>query len=270
MSEATNKARTTNCAPDAIECRYVLGQRLDATSYNDATERVLNWARRGESRYVCVTNVHVVMEGWDLPEYRSIINRSDLITPDGVPLVWSLRALGVANASRVYGPDLTLHICDRAAKEKIRIGLYGGTEASLAEFVEFLEQRFRGIEIACAISPPFHPLTGEEDAAYTEAIRASGAQVLFVGIGCPKQERWMAAHKGKLKLPMLGVGAAFDFHSGRVKQSPAWMQAAGLEWLFRLSMEPRRLWRRYAWHNPRFALLFLWQYVRGPRMPANE
>ncbi len=243
------------------EQRFVLGQRLDATSYADATERVLDWAKRGESRYVCVTNVHVVMEGYDCAEYRSMVNQGDLITPDGVPLVWSLRALGVPTATRVYGPDLTLHICEQAAKEGVKIGLYGGTEASIADFVKVLHARFPGIEVPCVISPPFRALTPEEDAAYTQAIIESGAQLLFVGIGCPKQERWMAAHKGVLPLPMLGVGAAFDFHSGRVKQSPAWMQPLGLEWLFRFLMEPRRLWRRYAWHNPRFVIFFLWQLI---------
>lgn len=244
-----------------VPSRHVLGQRVDATSYAHATERVLAWAEAGESRYVCVANVHVVMEGWDDREYRGIVNGGDLITPDGVPLVWSLRAFGVADAVRVYGPDLTLHICEAAAGRGLPVGLYGGREESLRDFVAFLEARYPGIEVACAISPPFRPLSADEDATFTEAIERSGARILFVGIGCPKQERWMAAHKGRLPMPMLGVGAAFDFHGGRVKQSPAWMQRCGLEWLFRLCMEPKRLWRRYAWHNPRFLLFFGWQYI---------
>ncbi|MEM8868317.1 MAG: WecB/TagA/CpsF family glycosyltransferase, partial [Verrucomicrobiota bacterium] len=210
--------------------RYVIGQRLDATSYQDATARVIDWAKKAESRYVCVTNVHVVMEGYDSAEYRKIINDADLVTPDGVPLVWSLRALGVQSATRVYGPDLTLHICEAAARAGVKIGLYGGTEESLNDFVAILKERFPRIDVPCAISPPFRPLNQEEDADYTKQIIDSGAQVLFVGIGCPKQELWMAAHKDRLSLPMLGVGAAFDFHSGRVKQSPAWMQKLALEW----------------------------------------
>jgi N-acetylglucosaminyldiphosphoundecaprenol N-acetyl-beta-D-mannosaminyltransferase len=245
-----------------LEQRYVIGQRLDATSYEDATARVLCWAKRGESRYVCVTNVHVVMEGWDSAEYRKIINDGDLITPDGMPLVWSLRALGVKHATRVYGPDLTLHVCQAAARQGVKIGLYGGTEDSLKDFVDFLKQRFPEVDVVCSISPPFRPLTKEEDERYTRQIQESGAQVLFVGIGCPKQERWMAAHKGILQLPMLGIGAAFDFYSGRVKQSPSWMQKLGLEWFFRLLTDPKRLWYRYAWHNPRFVVLFIWQYLK--------
>lgn len=244
-----------------LETREVLGQRLDATSYEDATARVLAWAQVRRSAYVCVTNVHVVMEGWDSPDYRAIINGGDLITPDGVPLVWALRLLGVKSATRVYGPDLTLHICEAAAGQGVPIALYGGTEDSLRDFSKTLEERYPGIQIACAISPPFRPLSPEEDASYTRQIEESGARILFVGIGCPKQEQWMAAHKGRLNLPMLGVGAAFDFHSGRVAQAPGWMQKLGLEWLFRFYREPRRLWRRYVIHNPRYILYFTWQWL---------
>ena len=248
-----------------LQQRYVLGQRLDATNYADATARVVDWARRGESRYVCLSNVHMVMEGWDNPNFRQIINAADLITTDGVPLVWCLRALGLPSAVRVYGPDLTLHVCATAAQQQLAIGLYGGTAQSLKEFAAMLQSRFPAIEIACSIAPPFRPLTAAEDATYTKQLAESGARILFVGIGCPKQEIWMSEHRGRLNMPMLGVGAAFDFHAGRVKQAPAWLQAIGLEWLFRLLMEPRRLWRRYAWHNPRFVLFFIGQLLRGRR-----
>jgi len=248
-----------------LQQRYVLGQRLDATDYADATARVVDWARRGESRYVCLSNVHMVMQGWDDPNFRQIINAADLITTDGVPLVWCLRALGLPSAVRVYGPDLTLHVCAAAAQQQLPIGLYGGTAQSLKEFAAMLQSRFPAIEIACSIAPPFRPLTAAEDATYTKQLAESGARILFVGIGCPKQEIWMSEHRGRLNMPMLAVGAAFDFHAGRVKQAPAWLQAIGLEWLFRLLMEPRRLWRRYAWHNPRFVLFFIGQLLRGRR-----
>lgn len=248
-----------------LQQRYVLGQRLDATDYADATARVVDWANRGESRYVCLSNVHMVMQGWDDPNFRQIINAADLITTDGVPLVWCLRALGLPSAVRVYGPDLTLHVCATAAQQQLAIGLYGGTAQSLKEFAAMLQSRFPAIEIACSIAPPFRPLTAAEDATYTKQLAESGARILFVGIGCPKQEIWMSEHRGRLNMPMLGVGAAFDFHAGRVKQAPAWLQAIGLEWLFRLLMEPRRLWRRYAWHNPRFVLFFIGQLLRGRR-----
>ena len=245
-----------------LEYRHVLGQRLDATSYTDATERVLEWAKQGESKYVCVTNVHVVMEGWDSAEFREVINSGDLITADGVPLVWALRLLGVKSAQRVYGPDLTWQVCEAAQRVGVSIALYGGTPESLKVFVEVLEARFPNLEVGCAISPPFRPLTEEEDAVDTKQLAESGAQILFVGIGCPKQELWMSKHKGRLNMPMLGVGAAFDFHAGCVRQAPGWMQQVGLEWFFRFLMEPKRLWKRYAWHNPRFVLFFGLQYLK--------
>ncbi|ADE53430.1 WecB/TagA/CpsF family glycosyltransferase [Coraliomargarita akajimensis] len=248
---------------DSIEERLILGQRVHGTSYADATARVLEWAKSKTSAYVTVANVHVVMEGVDSDEYRSVTNDSDLVTPDGMPLVWSLRMLGIPGASRVYGPDLTLHVCEAAADAGVPIALYGGRQESLDDFIAFLKVRFPKIEVNCAISPPFRPLTEAEDAAYTRQIADSGAGVLFVGIGCPKQERWMAAHKGLLPMPMLGVGAAFDFHSGRVKQSPAWMQKLGLEWLFRFMMEPSRLWKRYVIHNPRFVAFMSWQLAKS-------
>lgn len=248
---------------EEIPVRYVLGQRLDATSYELATEQIMDWARGRESRYACITNVHVVMEGHDDPSFRKIINEGDLVTPDGMPLVWALKLFGVSTATRVYGPDLTLHVCRAAAENKLPIALYGGTSESLEVFEAFLSKEFPGVEVACAIAPPFRPLTEEEDLRYTQEIEASGARVLFVGIGCPKQERWMAEHRGRINMPMLGVGAAFDFHTGRVKQAPSWMQKSGLEWAFRFMMEPRRLWRRYVIHNPRYLFFLMLQYLKG-------
>lgn len=251
----------TNCNLAPLDHRSIVCMRVDATSYEDATQRVLTWAQERESCYVCASNVHMTMEVYDSPEFANVVNNSALVTPDGMPLVWALRALGIKDASRVYGPTLTLHICEAAAREGVPIGLYGGTPESLAAFVEFLQKRFPGIQIVCQISPPFRPITPKEDAAYTQQIVESGAQILFVGIGCPRQEFWMAAHKDRIPAVMLGVGAAFDFHSGRVKQAPSWMQKMGLEWLFRLFMEPKRLWKRYFKHNPRFVLFFLMQWI---------
>lgn len=241
--------------------RDILNMHVDVTSYPDATEKVVNWAHEGLQKYVCAANVHMVMESHDDPDFQAIVNEADLVTPDGVPLVWALRMLGVQEASRVYGPDLTLHVCKMAAEQSIPIGLYGGTPSSLQDFVQFLEKNYPGIKIACTIAPPFRPLTPEEDEQYISEINNSDTRILFVGIGCPKQEKWMAEHKEKLNAVMLGVGAAFDFHTGRVRQAPSWMQQNGLEWLFRFLMEPKRLWKRYAKHNPRFVALFLRQIL---------
>jgi N-acetylglucosaminyldiphosphoundecaprenol N-acetyl-beta-D-mannosaminyltransferase len=233
----------------------ILGMRVDPTSYEEATEKVLAWAAAGESRYVCVANVHMVMEAHDDPSFRALVNAADLVTPDGMPLVWMLRKLGYPHQKRVYGSELTSRVCAEAARRGVPVGFYGGHPEALEALVRNLSARFPGLRVVYAYSPPFRPLTPEEDERVTEEINASGARILFVGLGCPKQEWWMAEHKGRVRAVMLGVGAAFDFHAGRVRQAPVWMQRAGLEWLFRLVQEPRRLWRRYLKHNPRFLLL---------------
>jgi N-acetylglucosaminyldiphosphoundecaprenol N-acetyl-beta-D-mannosaminyltransferase len=192
------------------------------------------------------------MEAFDAEAFRRIVNGADLVTPDGRPLVWALKALGARRASQVRGTDLTTNVVERAAQENVPV-----------------ESRFPGISVVCKIAPPFRPLTPEEDEAVMREVAESGARILFVGIGCPKQERWMAEHKGRVPAVMLGVGAAFDFHTGRVRQAPHWMQLAGLEWAFRLAMDPRRLWKRYAKHNPRFVFFFLLQLL-GLRRFGNE
>jgi len=243
--------------------------RVDATSYDDAPRRVIRMAREGRPAYVCVATVHMVMESFDSSVFRRVVNGSDLVTPDGRPLVWALRLLGASGASQVRGTDLMAHVVERAAREGVPIGLYGGTTELLEQLVRKMTARFPGLRVACQIAPPFRPLTPEEDEAFTREIGASGARVLFVGIGCPKQERWMDAHKGSVTAVMLGVGAAFDFHAGRVRQAPHWVQVAGLEWAFRLLMEPRRLWKRYARHNPRFLVLFLLQLL-GIHVVKND
>jgi N-acetylglucosaminyldiphosphoundecaprenol N-acetyl-beta-D-mannosaminyltransferase len=245
----------------SLASRKVLGMRVDATSYEDASRRVVQWAHQRRSAYVCVATVHMVMEAFDSGEFQRVVNGADLVTPDGVPLVWALKSLGVRGASRVYGPDLMPQVVERAARENVPIGLYGGTPESLETFHQVLKERYPEIRVVCQIAPPFRPLTPEEDEAVTQEIVASGARILFVGIGCPKQENWMVAHKEDIPAVMVGVGAAFDFLTGRVRQAPGWMQAMGLEWAFRLMMEPRRLWKRYAKHNPRFAGLFLLQLL---------
>jgi N-acetylglucosaminyldiphosphoundecaprenol N-acetyl-beta-D-mannosaminyltransferase len=249
--------------------RYILGMRVDATSYEKASRRVMQWAHEKRSTYVCVATVHMVMEAFDSGTFRQAVNGADLVTPDGRPLVWALRALRIRGASQVRGTDLTSVVVERAASENVPIGLYGGTPELLESFVRVLKAHYPNIRVVCRIAPPFRPLTSEEDEAVTREIVESGARVLFVGIGCPKQEKWMAEHKERISAVMLGVGAAFDFHTGRVRQAPRWMQATGLEWVFRLIMDPRRLWKRYAKHNPRFVGLFLLQLL-GLHRPGGE
>jgi N-acetylglucosaminyldiphosphoundecaprenol N-acetyl-beta-D-mannosaminyltransferase len=199
------------------------------------------------------------MEAYDSAEFREIMNSADLVTPDGMPLVWALRLLGARHATRVYGPDLMLHILEAAAREGLPVGFYGADPRTLGMLTENVRRRVPALRIAYAFSPPFCPLEREEDESIVREIEASGARILFVGLSTPKQERWMAAHRGRVDAVMLGVGAGFDFLAGTKPQAPRWMMRAGLEWLFRLLTEPRRLWRRYLRHNPRFAVCFALQ-----------
>jgi N-acetylglucosaminyldiphosphoundecaprenol N-acetyl-beta-D-mannosaminyltransferase len=256
MAEASLETNRRTGELSSLEHRYVLGMRVDATTYPDATERVLTWARAGESRYVCVATVHMVMEAYHSSEFRQIVNRADLVTPDGMPLVWGLQRLGLRHATRVYGPDLTPCLLERAAAEGIRVGFYGGASHALERLVGVLSQQIPGLRVAFVKSPPFRSPTPDEDAADVREINQSETRILFVGLGCPKQERWLAEHVGRVRAVMLGVGAAFDFLAGTKSQAPRWMQRSGLEWLFRLCTEPRRLWRRYLILGPRFVGLF--------------
>jgi len=191
---------------------------------------------------------------------RQVLNGADLATPDGMPLVWAMRSFGARAQQRVYGPSLMLALCRQAAEAGHRIFLYGGRPERLEELCQKLRERFPELQIVGSYAPPFRPLTAEEDRAVVQEILASGADLVFVGISSPKQDRWMAEHRTKLPgLVMFGVGAAFDFHAGRVKQAPSWMQRAGLEWLFRLLAEPTRLWKRYLLVTPWFLPLWALQ-----------
>jgi N-acetylglucosaminyldiphosphoundecaprenol N-acetyl-beta-D-mannosaminyltransferase len=245
--------------------KNILGMRVDVTSYRDVVKQILKWAVNGENRYVCVANVHMVMEAYQDATLRKVVNKADLVTPDGMPLVWMLRRLGHPLEDRVYGPTLTLRVLEAATSQCIPVGFYGGAPDVLAQLVKNVQNRYKNIQIAYRFSPPFCELTPEEDKAIVHDIEASQTRILFVGLGCPKQEQWMAAHVDRMQAVMLGVGAAFDFHAGKVRQAPNWLQNKGLEWLFRLFTEPGRLWKRYLKHNPRFAVLGMMELARKRR-----
>ena len=235
--------------------------RVDATSYQSTTRDIVEWGRSGAARYICIANTHMAMESYDDDTFRHIVNSADLVTPDGMPIVWGLQFLGVKRASRVYGPDLMLSVLEAAEREELEIGFYGGSPETLARLKTAVLERFPALKISYAASPPFRPLMPDEDIRGVDEINASGVRILFVGLGCPKQERWMAEHVGQIRSVMVGVGAAFDFIAGVKPQAPRWLMGPGLEWVFRLSNEPGRLWRRYLWHNPRFVVLFALQLL---------
>jgi len=243
--------------------------RVDATSYSGATAIVLDWARARASRYVCVATVNNVMEAFDSADFRRVMNEADLVTPDGMPLVWGLRLLGHRNATRVYGPDLTPVVLREAAANHLPVGFYGGSPDVLEKLQQAVLTQFPQLNIAYAFSPPFRPLAPAEDEQVIETINRSGVRVLFIGLNTPKQDYWMAAHRGRIGCVMLGVGAAFDFMAGSKRQAPRWMMCIGMEWFFRLVTEPRRLWKRYLTHNPRFVILFALQLFGWTRWPLG-
>jgi N-acetylglucosaminyldiphosphoundecaprenol N-acetyl-beta-D-mannosaminyltransferase len=259
-----------------MDYRCVLGMRVDATTYAEASATVVAWAAEGRPRYVCVANVHVTMETYDSPEFRRMVNAADMVVPDGTPLAWMLRFMGKKGQQRVYGPTLTLHLCEAAAAAGTPVGFLGGTPEALKGVTERMKTLYPALEVAYAFSPPFRPLEPGEHAQMMRELAASGARILFVGLGCPKQERWMAEHSREYRGVMLGVGAAFNFHAGTVRQAPAWVQRMGMEWAFRFLMEPRRLWKRYLLHNPRFVLfsamqlLGLRKFTVQPPPPADR
>jgi len=250
--------------PDDIRVRDILGLPIAMTDYTEAMDVMDGMVARRERGYVCATAVHAVMVAQNDPEMREALQRSTLTVPDGMPLVWAANLLGDDLSDRVYGPELMLRYCERSRDRGHRVFLYGGRDqGSLAQLTLNLRLRFPGIKIVGGYSPPFRALTEDEDKAIAEQINAARPDVVWVGTGVPKQEKWMARQRDRLDAPVLvGVGAAFDFHAGRVSMAPQWMQDRGLEWTYRITQEPRRLLPRYVVHNPRFVARVALQVVR--------
>jgi N-acetylglucosaminyldiphosphoundecaprenol N-acetyl-beta-D-mannosaminyltransferase len=238
----------------------VLGLRLHAVNMAQTLARIDRWIQRREPHYVCLAPVHNIMDCYRDPDLRRVFNASGLTVPDGMPLVWILRRKGFRHVGRVYGPDLMLALCEHSAARGYRHFFYGGREGLPERLAAALRRRFPGLQVAGTISPPFRELTPAEDEADVERINAARPDVLWVGLGAPKQERWMGQHHGRVEVPvMIGVGAAFDYLAGVKRQAPLCMQRSGLEWVFRLLMEPRRLWKRYLVNNPWFLILLILQ-----------
>ncbi len=253
MSAAQIK-KETNKLTESKRVR-VVSLLVNVCNYESAVKRIVEMVRAGNGGYVCMSTVHMIMESYDDSEYGKKVNAADMVVSDGMPLVWMQKLQGVAEADRVRSPALMPLLCGYAAKNNLSVGFYGGKQEVIDEICERAKKDFPNLNIAYACSPPFRPLTVEEDLEITAAINQARPDILFMGLGCPKQENWMAAHKNKLKTIMIGVGASFDFYAGNVKECPEWLQKSGLEWLFRLTQEPRRLWRRYLILNPRFIWL---------------
>lgn len=256
--------------PDARVTQDVLGCQVDVIDWDRVVRRVLDWANARESRYVCHGNVHVIVSARRDQHLRRALEDADMVTPDGMPVAWWLRACARVRQPRIDGPDMMWKLCAAAANDGQKIYLYGGSVDTLSRLQQRLAAAFPGLAVVGAESPPFTGQAMHVDTQAARRINESGAQLVFVGLGCPKQERWMSLHRGKLRAVMLGVGAAFDFHAGSVRRAPAWLRRFGLEWFYRLVAEPRRLWRRYAVTNSLFVLHVVGSLLRHAFTPRRQ
>lgn len=247
----------------------ILGVNVSAINMDLALQTIDSWHTNQQSNYVCVTPVHSVMMCLDDQKLKQIYNDAGMVTPDGMPIVWLSRWFGSKQVSRVYGPDLLLAMCKHSIDKGYRHYFYGGAEGVADKLIENLKTQFPELEVAGAYCPPFRSLSPQEDKEIVEIILEAKPDIIWVGLGAPKQEYWMQSHLNALSPAILiGVGAAFDFHAGLVKQAPKWMQRSGLEWLFRFLLEPRRLWYRYLVNNPRFVFNMLLQVTNLKEYPA--
>lgn len=259
--------RAINASPAArlsgADQRFdVLGVAISAVDMDSAIATIEDWIRRRDQHYVCLCTVHGVMECQRDPALRDIVNRSGMTTPDGMPLVWLGRLFGFPGVRRVYGPDLLLAMCARSVEARYRHFFLGGEDGVAQDLVASLQAQFPGLQVAGTLAPRVGSGATDDDDDTVRAINSARADIVWVSLGTPKQDRWMATHVGRVDAPVLiGVGAAFDFHSGRKQQAPVWMQRSGLEWLFRLSQEPGRLWYRYLVYNPLFLCLLALQLL---------
>ena len=247
---------------DARVSTSVIGTQIDILTWERAMFLMTKWAKENKSRYVCICNVHSVVTARQDLSFALVVQEADLVTPDGAPIAWLMRRSGFANQQRINGPDLMWKYCEQAQHLGVSIYLYGGLPETLDVLQSKLKVSFPLLKIAGAYSPPFRELTGKEDAEVVDRINMSGAGIVWVSLGCPKQEKWMALHKGRINAVMVGVGAAFDYHAGTIKRAPIWMQHNGLEWLHRLCSEPTRLWRRYFITNTLFFFYIVQQIFR--------
>jgi N-acetylglucosaminyldiphosphoundecaprenol N-acetyl-beta-D-mannosaminyltransferase len=245
----------------------VLGVRVDAVQIPGAIARIEEWIREHNGcRYVAVTGMHGVTEAQHVRQFKDILNAADLVVPDGMPLVWMGRLKGFPIKRRVYGPELMMTFFESTAAKGYRHFLYGGTPGVPEQLAKNVRQRFPGTVIAGTYAPPFRDLTPEEDSQIVAMINDAAADIVWVGLSTPKQERWMYEHRDRLRVPaLIGVGAAFDINTGVKKQAPVWMREHGLEWFFRLIQEPRRLWRRYLVYGSQFAVCALLELLRLKR-----
>ncbi|ADO55209.1 MULTISPECIES: WecB/TagA/CpsF family glycosyltransferase [Paenibacillus] len=237
-----------------------------ALTFQETVHTLEQWAVGRKDSYVCICNTHSIVTAGNQPEFHEALTQADLCTPDGMPLVWALKLYGFERQDRVDGPSLMLKLCERAPQTEVSVYFYGSTPDTLDSLKDRIGQDYPGIRIAGSFSPPFRELQPDEEKRIIEEINASGAHIIFVSLGCPKQEVWMHRNKDRIRGVMIGVGAAFDYITGKVRRPPLMIQRLGLEWLYRLICEPKRLWKRYAYNNPMYIYRFLKSYRHNKRL----
>jgi N-acetylglucosaminyldiphosphoundecaprenol N-acetyl-beta-D-mannosaminyltransferase len=252
--KTSNDLELFDMKTDARQTNSVLRASIDILTWDTAISRISDWAASHESRYVCMCNVHSIVTADQDKSFGKILNEADMATPDGAPVAWLLKRLGFDGQQRINGPDLMWKYFEKAALRDESIFLYGGKQTTLDLLNVRIKNEFPNLKIAGSYSPPFRYLSREEDNAVVEMINSSGAGTVWVSLGCPSQEKWMARHRGRINAVMLGVGAAFNYHAGTTVRAPVWMQNAGLEWFHRLVSEPKRLWKRYLMTNSLFII----------------
>lgn len=247
---------------DSIPTQTVTGFPISAASFDGQVNVIMQWARYRLSRVVCVANVHMLMEGHWHQRFANVLMTADMLTPDGMPLVWMTSLMKGKSQDRVAGMELMLALCQQAAAMDVSLFLFGSTAEILTQIRYRLTEDFPNLRVAGMVSPPFRPLDEAENAAIAAQINQSGAGLVFVSLGCPKQETWMSAQSGRIKAVMVGLGGAFPVYAGNKQWAPSWMRRHGLEWCYRLKQDPRRLWKRYASTIPPFVWLAFKQVVK--------
>lgn len=246
----------------------IIGTQVSTEPFDVLTGMILGWAREHKSKFVCVANTHMLVEAYQKPSFSEVLKSADLVTPDGMPLVWMLKLMGIQTQHRVAGLDLMHALCQQATEENVSVFFLGSISSILQNMRGRMEKEFPDLLIAAMEPLPFRPLTPEEDQALIQRVNASGAGLVMIALGCPKQEYWMAEHRNQIEAVMIGLGGAFPVYAGLQRQAPGWIRKIGLEWLIRLIQEPRRLWKRYATTIPVFIYLAsqqLWQYYARTR-----
>jgi N-acetylglucosaminyldiphosphoundecaprenol N-acetyl-beta-D-mannosaminyltransferase len=263
LTSAPTRSASSGGIAASRDTRPVLGVSIDVVDWDRAVDRIMAWGRERRGRAVFLCNVHVAVTASRDPALAAALRAGDLVLPDGAPVAWMQRRQGASGQSRIDGPNLMSRLLSAAERDALPVYLLGGSPAALASLEKELANRFPRLQIAGSCSPPYREPTPEENQRMVAAINDSGAGLVFVGLGCPKQELWIARHTAAVQAAMLGVGAAFDFHAKLKPRAPEWMQRTGLEWVHRLGSEPRRLWKRYVFTNSVFVVRAIWQLTIG-------